>query len=107
MTAYKLSEAAAEDFEAIFEFGIEQFGLAKALDYQLGMKKRFDAIAYQPKQYPAINHIRLGYFRSVYGSHSIYYRLDKEHILIVRILGKQDIKTELQESESAIKKTID
>ena len=95
MTAYKLSEAAAEDFEMIFTFGIELFGLEKALDYQLGMKKRFDAIAYQPKQYPAINHIRLGYFRSVYGSHSIYYRLDKEHILIVRILGKQDIKTEL------------
>jgi len=45
---YELSEAADRDFENIFHFGIDTFGLARALSYQRGMKKRFDELAEQP-----------------------------------------------------------
>jgi toxin ParE1/3/4 len=44
MEAYKLSEAAALDFENIFDFGIEPFGQSQALEYQHGMVKRLKSL---------------------------------------------------------------
>jgi toxin ParE1/3/4 len=54
------------------------------------MKQRFAELAEQPTLYPAVDHIRDGYRRSAYGSHSIYYRIEARRVLIVRILGNQD-----------------
>jgi len=90
MGRYELSEAAALDFENIFDFGIDRFGLAQALEYQQGLKKRFDELAEQPEQYAAVEHISAGYRRSVYTSHSIYYKIEPTRVFIVRILGQQD-----------------
>ena len=95
MVRYRLTQAADQDFERIFEFGIDQFGLAQALDYQKGMKHRFDHLAQQPNLYQAVDHIRKGYRRSVYRAHSIYYRIDQEFVLIVRILGRENPETSL------------
>jgi toxin ParE1/3/4 len=89
MGRYDLSGAAAADFEAIFEYGIENFGLEQAVTYQNGLTQRFEALAARPEQYPAVDHIRVGYRRSVYEAHSIYYRIQKDGVLIVRILGQQ------------------
>lgn len=91
MASYELSQAAERDFESIFEYGIETFGLDQALRYQNAMVQRFDKLAEQPRLYPAFDHIRAGYRRTVYGSHSIYYRLDSHGIVIARILGQQDL----------------
>lgn len=91
MALYKLTIAAAEDFENIFDYGIDTFGLVQALQYQNDMKQRFDELAEQPKLYPAVEHIRSGYRRSVFGSHSIYYRVESDHVVIARILGRQDL----------------
>ncbi len=90
MFGYELTKAADEDFENIFDFGIDTFGLDQALKYQNGMKRCFSELAEQPKLYPTVDHIRKGYRRSVYSSHSIYYRIEPKHVLIVRILGQQD-----------------
>jgi toxin ParE1/3/4 len=96
MAHYELTKAADQDFEHIFEFGINTFGLVQAMDYQQGMRKRFEELAEQPKLYQAIDHIRTGYRRSVYQSHSIYYKIVANSILIVRILGQQNPKTALR-----------
>jgi toxin ParE1/3/4 len=45
--------------------------------------------------YPAVDHIRVGYRRSVCGVHAIYYRLDSEGVEIVRILKNQDVSQAL------------
>ena len=95
MASYELSQAAERDFESIFEYGIETFGLDQALRYQNGMVQRFDKLAEQPRLYPAVDHIRAGYRRTVYGSHSIYYRLHSHGIVIARILGQQDLTNAL------------
>ena len=91
MASYKLARAAEQDFENIFGFGIDTFGLDQALSYQNGMRQRFEKLVEQPRIYPAVDHIRAGYRRSVYGSHSIYYRIESQDIVIVRILGQQDL----------------
>ena len=90
MARYELANTADEDFENIFNFGIDTFGLAQAMDYQQGMKKRFEELAEQPKLYQAVDRIRVGYRRSVYHSHSIYYKIEPTRVFIVRILGQQD-----------------
>ena len=90
MAHYELSKAADKDFENIFNFGIDTFGLNQALEYLLGIKRRLVELAEQPKLYPMVDEIRSGYRRSVYMSHSIYYRIEPECIVIVRILGRQD-----------------
>ncbi len=95
MAPYELTQAADEDFENIFNFGIDTFGLAQAIDYQQGMKKRFEELANHPERYAAVDHIRSGYRRSVYHSHSIYYRIESSGILIVRILGQQNLQKAL------------
>ena len=91
MANYKLSTLAAKDFETIFDYGIDTFGLVKALEYQNNLKKRFDELAQQPLLYPTVAHIRQGYRKSVYGSHSIYYKQQDQDVIVIRILGQQDI----------------
>ena len=91
MAGFELTAAADQDFENIFAFGLDTFGVDQALSYQNGMKRRFDKLAEQPKLYPTVDHIRAGYRRSVYESHSIYYRIENQGVVIVRILGQQDL----------------
>ena len=95
MAPYELTQAADQDFEKLFDFGIDTFGMAQAMDYQQGMKKRFEELADHPELYPAVDHLRSGYRRSVYHSHSIYYRIEASGILIVRILGQQNLHNAL------------
>jgi toxin ParE1/3/4 len=99
MVNYRLSELAAEDIEHIFEFGIDNFGLNKASKYIDGMTLRLNQIAAYPLQYQAVDDIREGYRRSVYGSHAIYYRLDESNkemsINVMRILRNQNADTAL------------
>ncbi|GJL66464.1 MAG: hypothetical protein NPIRA05_14350 [Nitrospirales bacterium] len=61
MENYELSKAADKDFEDIFEYGIDTFGLDQALAYQAGMKQRFAVLAKQPKLYQAVEEFREGY----------------------------------------------
>jgi len=51
MGRYKLTKAADQDFEDIFDFGIDKFGLTQALNDQNGMSQRFGELAEQPKLY--------------------------------------------------------
>lgn len=95
MARYRLTRAADRDFENAFEFGIDRFGFTQALDYQNGMKERFSRLAEQPDLYQPVDHIRKGYRRSVYQAHSIYYKLDDDLVLVVRILGREDPETSL------------
>lgn len=95
MARYRLSRLADADFEGIFEFGIDRFGLEQAVAYLSGLKERFEQLAEQPELYPQVDHIREGYRRSVYQSHSIYYRIELGGVLIVRILGHQNPDTAL------------
>jgi len=90
MASYRLSEKADEDLSRLHEYGLIHFGQDRADRYYDGLIERFEQLAENPRLYPAVNHIRPGYRRSVYGRHSIYYRIDPDEIVIVRILGQQD-----------------
>lgn len=96
MTQYILSQEADEDFERLFEYGIDNFGIKKATAYSNGLKQRFSEIAENPFHWQSVEYIRKKYRRSVYRNHSIYYIVEnKNSVRIVRILNKENIFTNL------------
>ena len=90
MAKYRLTLAADADIDRLFIFGFETFGLEQADRYVSGLYEHLDDLADYPKRGPAVEHIHPGYRRSVYGVHSVYYRIDPNEIVIVRILGRED-----------------
>ena len=96
MSEYVLSQEADEDFERLFEYGIDNFGVSKATSYSNGLKMRFKEIAQNPYHWQSVEYIRVKYRRSVYRNHSIYYIVENEKsIKIMRILGKENIKSSI------------
>jgi toxin ParE1/3/4 len=91
MAAYKLAQAAKIDLQRIYAYGFERWGEAAADLYYNALFDRFEEIAERPFSYPAVEHIRKGYRRSVCGVDSIYYRLADDGIVeVMAILGRQD-----------------
>lgn len=97
MARYRLSHSADQDFFEIYIYGAQTFGVKQAEAYVAGMQVRFQDIADTPRLYPAVDSIRPGYRRSVYGVHAIYYLEDSAGVLIVRILRGQDLYKALTE----------
>ncbi len=95
MPDYRLAEAAKEDLIVIAQYGDEHFGVAQSNRYRDQFKHRFSVLAETPLLYPAVDHIHTGYRRTVCGSHSIYYRVDPNEIVIMRILGRENPATQL------------
>ncbi len=97
MAKYSLTKLAAKDFEKIFEFGIEAFGIEQACNYQEKMEERFNILADYPLHYPSIDYIISDARMSVFGAHTIYYKIQPDRVLILRILGRQSVDVALSE----------
>jgi len=72
---------------------LEQWRLNEADNYFAAFFEHFEALAYNPFQYPAVDEIRQGYRRSVCGTDSVCYRsVDREAnaVEIMAIIGRQD-----------------
>lgn len=95
MGSYRLSKKAGQDLDRILDYGIDRFGLEQALAYYDALHGRLDEIAENPLHYPAVDHIRKGYRRSVCGSHSIYYQADGQVVEIMRLLNREDLRKAL------------
>jgi toxin ParE1/3/4 len=93
--SYRLSKAAEEDLIGIALYGDEHFGTAQSNRYRDKLGQRLSALAEQPLHYPAVDHLREGYRRSVCGVHSIFYRIDGNVVEIIRILKSQDPQKQL------------
>jgi toxin ParE1/3/4 len=88
---YKLAKAVRYDLQRIYDYGLDNWGEAAADTYYNALFDRFEEIASRPLFYPAVEHIRQGYRRSVCGVDSIYYRVDDDGIVeIMAVLGSQD-----------------
>ena len=92
---YKLSEDAEANLTEIYAHGLRNWGEAAADRYYYALIARFEEIAEQPYLYPSVDFIRKGYRRSVCGVDSIYYRVGKDMVEIMAILGSQDTDTAL------------
>ena len=93
MAKYRLSSAADQDFEQLFDYGIDNFGLARAKAYVDGLIIQFQSIAENPWHYQSVDHIRKGYRRSVYEKHAIYYVVSNDCVDVMRILRAENLNT--------------
>ena len=93
MPSYKLSAEAVRDIEGIGENGMSKFGLAQALRYHLGLESRFELLAEFPRIGLPTYDLRAGLYRWSYQSHTIFYMIDPNDLLIVRVLpARADFK---------------
>ena len=94
---YKLTEDAKADLKRIYRRGFTEFGEARADQYYLDVIERFEQLAEHPESYPAVDHIEKGMRKSVCGRDTIYYEIIDTGVLILFILGSQDIKRRLKQ----------
>jgi toxin ParE1/3/4 len=91
MATYQLTNKAESEIERIYEYSILNFGLQVARDYISGLHDCFELLADHQSWGSDYSFIASGLMRYEYRSHSIYYQLNDEGILILRVLGgKQD-----------------
>ncbi len=89
---YRLSHEADRDLEDIFDYIVREFGADQAITYVSGFEEIFMSLAANPALGRKRDEIRNDLRSFVKGSHTIFYRILKKHIRIVRILhGCKDI----------------
>jgi len=91
MTNYKLSNDAKEDLIRIHHYGVKKFGIVQADMYFDSFFKYFDIIAQRPYSFESVDFIKEGYRRCVCGSDSIFYKINKNLVEIIAIIGRQDL----------------
>ena len=96
MGRYRLTAEAKDDLRRIYRRGLQEYGEEKADKYFAAFVDRFETLAEQPRLYPAVDHIRKGYRRSVCGVDSIYYRILDDTVEIMAIIGQQDVEAWLK-----------
>ena len=97
---YRLTQEAEDDLAQIYRRGLKEFGEAQADKYFNAFFDRFEVIAKAPYQLPAIDHVMKGLRKSVCGQDTIYYEVADsadDTVLILFILGRQDIKLRLKQ----------
>lgn len=92
MAIYKLTPDAEQDLSHIYQWGYETFGEEQADLYFLGLLDRFEAVASNPLQYTNVDHIYEGARRALYGRDSIYFLTIEDGIIIIGVIGQQDLE---------------
>ena len=92
MTNYKLSNEAKNDLIRIHQFGVSKFGMIQADKYFASFFEYFEIIAQRPLPFASVDFIKKGYRRCVCGSDSIYFRISKDIVEIMTIVGRQDLE---------------
>lgn len=92
---YKLSPLAEADLEEIWLYTRREWSLAQANKYYHHLVAAFEGLA-AGNIIGRICDIRANYLKYSVGSHMIYYRLQDDSIVIMRILhGKMDVNRHL------------
>jgi len=92
MANYKLSNDAKEDLIRIHQYGVRKYGVRQADKYLNSFFVYFEKITLNPYSFESVDFIKNGYRRCVCGADSIYYRIRKDVVEIMAIVGKQDLE---------------
>ncbi|MGE4318722.1 MAG: type II toxin-antitoxin system RelE/ParE family toxin [Deferribacterales bacterium] len=85
---YKLTNAAEKDIRNIFSNSLSAFGKKQTDKYFESLKKCLELIGHNPDMGTNIDYIRKGYLKFPHESHVIFYKIESEYVLIIRILHK-------------------
>ncbi|MFS4482401.1 type II toxin-antitoxin system RelE/ParE family toxin [Hyunsoonleella sp. 2307UL5-6] len=89
---YKLSEEADFDLEDIFDYTDHRHGFNQAVKYLSDLDFVFKQLVSNPEIGRKRNELKLGLYSISEQEHTIFYRIKKNHIRIVRVLhGSKDL----------------
>lgn len=94
----RVSKAAADDLEGIWQYTVEHWSVEQADRYLNLILDVFDQIQLAPRGGKDFGHVRKGYLAMRAGSHLIFYRLDDPDgvVEIIRVLhGRMDLDDRL------------
>lgn len=89
MNDYRLSRQAVADLSGIADYGVENYGLAKAREYGRGLEECFQFLADTPALGLSADELVLGLRRYKYQSHWIFYLAHDDGVTIVRVLHER------------------
>lgn len=96
---YLFSEAAARDIEKLLDKSLLNFGARQTELYFAALKDCLKLLNDNPEMGANADDLRVGYRRFNHQSHVVFYRTEKEHLLVVRILHKSmDVNKHFQET---------
>jgi toxin ParE1/3/4 len=86
MFEVRITPLALADLEDIWYYTFREWSFEQADVYQSSIEYGFSRLAENPFQGKSIDNIKLGYFRFDVKQHSIFYYVEKNVVVIVRIL---------------------
>jgi len=95
MAKYRISNTAKDDLIRIHQYGVKKFGITQTDLYYDSFFEYFEIIAQRPFSFESVDFIKKGYRRCVYGSDSIFYKINEDVIEIMTIIGRQDLDSTL------------
>lgn len=88
-TGYVLTPRARGDLEKIWDYSLETWGEARAVEYLRELALAFADLASGLVRGRRANEVRQGYFRYSTGAHVVFYRRPQEEpLVVVRILHR-------------------
>lgn len=89
MPVYRFSKLARLDLMEIGDYTVDQWGVDQALRYLDSLERCFALIAANPEIGRRCDRVLKGYRRIEHEMHVVFYRMDNEGLLIVRILHQR------------------
>lgn len=86
MTKYKLTKTAETEIDEIYGYALANFGPQIAQQYVFGLQERIEALFVRKIQGEDYDAVAPGLLRFEYLSHSIYYQLRANDILVLRVV---------------------
>ena len=91
VSGYRLAPRARTDLEAVWLYGFRTWSLEQADAYQRGLVRCFEALAAHPEMARERSNFSPPVRVHVHGAHLVVYRIEVDHVLIVRVLhARQD-----------------
>ena len=84
-----LRPKAETDIRDIATYTIEEWGEAQAKQYIINIRKQIERAAAFPEIGPDVDELGLAYRKLSSGSHRIYYRIENDQLIVVRILHER------------------
>ncbi len=92
MPDYRLSKRAREDLANVADYTIQTFGIAQSRMYRDALSRCFSMLAKSPGMGRSAEYIQPYLRRFEHQSHAIFYKPEKQGILIIRVLhGSMDV----------------
>lgn len=86
---FRLTRSAQQDLSTIRRHSTQTWGKEQAKKYLQGMRETIELLAEFPRQGTARQDIGEGVFSFPYGSHWLFYRIEKEQLVIFAVLHQR------------------